>query len=96
MYLLNHDDANYHINDADNAHSYSTVMYIIWFMHIFQFLANHKMYIVEEEAEKVDLHDDDLFYRASTKLLGDEGSTEWQYRPMNRIFYWKMWWVWII
>ena len=40
--------------------------------------------------------EEDFYYRATTKLLGDEGSTEWSYRPMNRVFYSKMWWVWII
>ena len=65
-------------------------MYIIWVMHLFQFLMNNRIYVMQSTA----VADDD--YRRADDEQEEDDDIQWEYRPMKRVFYFKMWWVWIV
>ena len=52
------DDPDYQLNHREGKASYKIVMYVIWFMHLFQFIFNNRIYVLRDSAQ-VDGEDDD-------------------------------------
>ena len=96
MFTLDNEDPDYQLNNREDGASYKTVMYIIWLMHLLQFLTNTRILVLQDPIDKKLESEDDAFHRANSYLLGDSLGQEWSYRPMNRVFNGKYWWIWII